>query len=69
MEAPPSALPWSSDLAKIEEEFEKKNGNVVALVKGDEVVDLVTKDEVDVLTTRNQASGSGQWHPREKCFI
>jgi IMP dehydrogenase len=67
MEPPPSALPWSSDLAKIEEELEKRKGNAVALVKGDEVVDLVTKEEVErvrgypKLVTGGSVGADGEW--------
>ncbi|CAK8542828.1 unnamed protein product [Lathyrus sativus] len=67
MEPPPSAVPWSSDLAKIEEELEKKKGNIVALVKGEEVVDLVTKEEVERvrgyprLVSGGSVGADGEW--------
>jgi len=67
MEAPPGSLPWNSDLAKIEEEMNKRNGNVVALVKDEEVVDLVTKEEVErvrgypKLVTGGSVGADGEW--------
>lgn len=67
MEPPPSALPWSSDLTKIEEELEKKKGNIVALVKGEEAVDLVTKEEVERvrgyprLVSGGSVGADGEW--------
>lgn len=67
MEPPPAALPWSSDLARIEEELENKKENVVALVKDDEVVDLVSKEEVDrvrgypKLASGGSVGADGEW--------
>ncbi|GAU27569.1 hypothetical protein TSUD_30010, partial [Trifolium subterraneum] len=67
MEPPPSAVPWNSDLAKIEEELVKEKGNVVALMKGEEVVDLVTKEEVErvrgypKLVTGGSVGADGEW--------
>lgn len=67
MQPPPVAVPWSSDLAKIEEELENKKANIVSLVKDDEVVDLVTKEEVERvrgyprLASGGSVGADGKW--------
>lgn len=59
MQPSPVTVPWSADLARIEEEMERKKVDVVGLVNDEEVVDLVTKGEVERVKGYPRLVGGG----------
>lgn len=68
MAQPQVAVPWNSELLRIDEELEKKRANFVALVNDDdEVVDLVSKEDVERvkgyprLATGGSVGPDGKW--------
>lgn len=68
MAQPQVAVPWNSELLRIDEELEKRRANFVALVSDDdEVVDLVSKEDVERvkgyprLATGGSVGPDGKW--------